>query len=79
MYDRWLSLDLRDFDSIPQEDMTKTYAQVMKQIDSLSREADKLKRKEEGKPEDDAIENGEPVVEPAADDLPGTPPVRSAT
>ncbi|MEO7853521.1 MAG: H-NS histone family protein [Rubrivivax sp.] len=26
--------------------MTKTYAQVMKQIDSLAREADKLKRKE---------------------------------
>lgn len=26
--------------------MTKTYAQVMKQIDSLSREAEKLKRKE---------------------------------
>ena len=46
MYDRRLSLDLRDFDLLPQEDMTKTYAQVMKQIDSLSREADKLKRKE---------------------------------
>ena len=26
--------------------MTKTYAQVMKQIDALSREAEKLKRKE---------------------------------
>ena len=26
--------------------MTKTYAQVMKQIDSLAREAEKLKRKE---------------------------------
>ena len=56
-----------------------SYEKRQKELAKKRTKEDKLKRKEEGKPEDDAIENGEPVVEPAADDLPGTPPVRSAT
>jgi len=52
-----------------------SYEKRQKELAKKRKKEDKLKRKEEGKPEDDANENGEPAV----DDLPGTPPERSAT